>query len=92
MISFLERASHLGKEYLDKAISSFYRSAISGVRSGSPGQPFPDDIKMKEESEQVLNELTRFSPAHRLYSSLKSTAESNIARSLKEGEALEEAI
>lgn len=90
VIRFLDKANQHGKEVLDNAVSALCSSAISGVRSGSPGEPFPQDIKMRDEAEKALQEISRFAPARRLYESLKKYAEAEIKRSLGEREAFED--
>jgi hypothetical protein len=90
VIRFLEKAQHYGKERLDDAMGALIGSAISGVRSGTVGEPFPQDIKLKEDAENSLKEIPRFSPAYRLYENLKKHAEQSIEWSLREREQFEE--
>lgn len=90
VLRFLEKAKLFGKEQLENALSSLYASATSGVRSGTLGEPFPQDVKVKELAEKALNETPRFSPAYRLYEWLKKGAEKDIERSLQERELYEE--
>jgi transcriptional regulator with XRE-family HTH domain len=87
---FLDKAKQHGKELLDDAVSALYRSAITGVRLGTPGEPFPQDLMMRDEAEKALQEIPRFAPAHRLYESLKRHAEDDIKRSLRERETFED--
>ena len=56
----------MGVEVFDKAVSALYGSAIAGLRSGIPGEPFPQDIMIRDEAEKALQEIPRFAPAHRL--------------------------
>jgi transcriptional regulator with XRE-family HTH domain len=90
IIRFLEKAQQYGKDRLDDMVSVLIGSAISGLRSGTLGEPFPQDIKMKEDAEKALEEIPRFSPGYRLYENLKKHAEQNIERSLRERERYEE--
>lgn len=90
VIRFLEKAKHEGKEVLDDAVSALYYSATTGLKSGIPGEPFPEDILMRDEAEKVLQEIPRFAPAYRLYELLKKHAEADINRSLREAEAYED--
>lgn len=87
---FLDKAKQHGKEVLDNAVSALYSSAITGVKSGTPGEPFPQDLMMRDEAEKALQEIPRFAPAHRLYESLKRHAEDDIKRSLRERETFED--
>ncbi|MBU4260403.1 MAG: helix-turn-helix domain-containing protein [Proteobacteria bacterium] len=90
IIRFLGKAQQQSKERLDDVVSALIGSAISGLRSGKSGEPFPQDIKMKEDAEKALKEIPRFSPAYRLYEYLKKHAEQNIERSRREREQYEE--
>jgi hypothetical protein len=47
---FLDKAKQISPKVLKGAISSLYGSAIGGLRSGTPGEPVPRDLFMKEES------------------------------------------
>lgn len=90
VIRFLDKAKQHGKEVLDNAVSALYCSATTGLKRGIPGEPFPEDIMMRDEAERALQEITRFAPAYRLYELLKKHAEADINRSLREGEAYED--
>lgn len=90
VVRFLDKASQHGKEALDSAASALFSSAISGVKSGTPGEPFPRDVMMRDEAEKALLEIPRFAPARGLYESLKKHAEANIGISLREREAFED--
>jgi transcriptional regulator with XRE-family HTH domain len=87
---FLDRAGQHGREVLDDAVSALFRSAITGPRSGTPGEPFPQDLVLRDEAEKVLQEIPRFAPAYRLYEALKNNAKENINGSLRERETFEE--
>lgn len=86
---FLARVQQFGKKELDNAISALWSAEALGLRSGVPGQPFPRDLKMKEEAEKALKEIPRFSTAYRLYEAIQKTAEANIRQSFRDAEALE---
>jgi hypothetical protein len=87
---FMDKAKQQGKEVLENAASALYSSAISGLKSGIPGEPFPKDIKMRDDAENALQAIPRFAPARRLYESLKKSAEADINRSLRERETFED--
>jgi transcriptional regulator with XRE-family HTH domain len=87
---FLDRARQFGKDSVKHASSELFRSAISGGRSGIPGEPFPQDIEMKREANKALAELPRFSPAFSLYESIAQYADWGIKMSLRDAEAFEE--
>ena len=75
---------------LKDALSALRGAAISGVKKGTPGESFPQDKKMKEESENALKEIPRFSPAYKLYEDLKKYAEYNIKASYRDRESFDE--
>jgi len=87
---FLDKANQHGKEVLNNAVSALYSSVNTGVKSGTPGEPFPQDIMIRDEAEKALQEIPRFAPARRLYESLKKHAEDNIDCSLMERETFED--
>jgi hypothetical protein len=90
VMRFLNKAKQFGKECLRDALNALYGATISGTRKGIPGEPFPQDIKIKEDTEKALKEVSRFSPAYRLYEDLNKTANHNIARSIRERENYDE--
>ena len=90
VIAFLANARTFGKDVLESAISSIYRSGVTGVRSGAPGEPFDRDLNAKASSEAVLSTLALLSPAHRLYDLIKRSAERDIASSLRDRELFED--
>jgi transcriptional regulator with XRE-family HTH domain len=86
----LERAKRVDAESVKRVATGLFNSAISGVRQGTPGEPFPRDLEMKARAESVLRSISRFSPAHQLYEGLKAYAESGIERARLDREAFEE--
>jgi transcriptional regulator with XRE-family HTH domain len=90
VVRFLDRAKQDGKQILNDALDALYRSATTGSKSGPTGEPFAEDLVMKEEAEKALKEIPRFSPAYRLYELIKSNVERSIQWSLKRGEAFED--
>ena len=75
----LEKCKQISNEVLDDMIGALFSSAISGVKSGTPGLPYPRDQKLKAASEDAINALaSRFCPAYRLYNELRKYAEQEI--------------
>jgi hypothetical protein len=89
-IRLLETAKTFGMETFDAVLSELYAGAVSGMRSGTFGEPFPQDISLKAEAESLLRDIPRLSPAYQLYESIRDHADGNIKQSLREAEALEE--
>jgi hypothetical protein len=86
----LAKAKQVGPETLKHAIGALFSSAISGVRSGTAEEPMPRDVSMKEQSEQILQSLPRFSPAHKLYDGIRKHAEEGLAESRHVKESFED--
>lgn len=87
---YLAKAKQVGPEALKRAIGALFSSAISGVRSGTAGEPMPRDVSMKEQSEQILQSLPRFSPAHKLYDGIRKHAEEGLTESRHVKESFED--
>jgi transcriptional regulator with XRE-family HTH domain len=87
---YLEKAKQVSPELLKHAIGALFGSAISGVRTGTPGEPMPRDVSMKEDSAKILQSLPRFSPAYALYEALLKHAEEGLADSRRTKEAFED--
>lgn len=90
VLAFLEKAHGHGRKVFDHAVSALYCSAIAGGRSGIAGEPFPQDIKLRDDAVQTLHEIPRFAPAYRLYEYIKSHADESISRSIREREQFED--
>lgn len=90
VVQLVEKAAKFGPECRKAVSSNIFGMAISGMRSGTPGEPFPSDLKMKERAAAMLGRLPRVSPAYDLYESLLKHAEWGISEALKEREAFEE--
>jgi len=71
-------------------VTGLFNSAISGIRQGVPGEPFPRDLETKSKAESILRSLSRFSPAYQLYEALKNYSEWGIERARLDREAFEE--
>lgn len=93
-VEFIRRilgaARALGRAVHRDLSSSLYAVAVSGVRSGTPGVPFPEDLRAKQQSEAILARLSKADPAYELYHALKMHAEHGIERSQAQGKAMDE--
>lgn len=90
VVRLIETASKLGSDMLDMMVDSLYRSAISGLRTSTPGKPSPRDTTMRDEAKKALQDLPKFAPARRLYELMKKDAQANIADSIRQGEIFED--
>ena len=60
--------------------SELYCTSQSGVKSGTPGEPYPQDIQCRDKAIEVLKSLPRYSVAYELYDDLRKDAEYEIKR------------
>ncbi|MCJ9668532.1 MULTISPECIES: helix-turn-helix domain-containing protein [unclassified Neorhizobium] len=79
-VSLMDRAQQFGPETMRMVGAELFGSAVSGVKSGTSGQPFPQDISLKEQAQAVLTRLSRFSAAFGLYEGLYQHAAGEIDR------------
>lgn len=86
----LNAAELIGEDAVDAIRSAIAAAALSGIRGGTPGEPFPEDLRMEQHCEQMLASLSRAEPAFDLYDGLLKDARYAIARQRKSREALEE--
>ena len=87
LLYFAEGSSPKSVEMLT---SSVYAATVSGSRSGTPGEPFREDLEMEEIAGARLKELSRFDPARTLYTWLLSHAQENIKRQALEKRAMDD--
>jgi transcriptional regulator with XRE-family HTH domain len=90
VMNFLERCDHAGDPVRRKAIDALYRVTTSGVRSGTPGEPFPRDVECRDKSIAVMARLPRLSPAYELYDMLRAHSEHSIEFARKDAEAYDD--
>lgn len=80
VIASLEQASKQSNTCYDRVNSWLYGAAISGERSGTPGQPFPQDIEMRDRAYDIMSNLPFGSVGHKFYKQLNEAAKSRIER------------
>jgi hypothetical protein len=85
----LDVAETLGDEAVATIRSAFFSATISGVRGTTPGEPFPEDIRLRAHAQQALAELSRADPAYDMFAEFLLVAEQGIERQRKEKEALD---
>ena len=87
-VNLLERAYAAGFDCYRSVVSNLTSSAISGTRSGTPGQPMSEDVAMKDQASEVLNQFDAGSPPYKFYASLVKFAETSIREDLMRDEEL----
>jgi transcriptional regulator with XRE-family HTH domain len=86
----LQNAQPFGDETLRSATSTLYASAITGMRQGIPGEPFPEDIAMLDNAKRMLVNLSSTEPTYKLYNAIKNHAERAIEEQKREGKIIDE--
>ena len=84
----LENAYKINDDCYRNVRSHFYCSAVSETRSGSPGQPMPQDIRLRDHAMELLKKFPAGSPTHQFYSSLIRYAENAMRDQLARDEEL----
>ncbi len=84
----LHAASGHGDERLRAARSALHRSAVSGVRSGRPGEPFPEDVRQRDTAAKIAAGLPRGSIEEAFYRDVESSAVDSIRWSTERDEHL----
>jgi transcriptional regulator with XRE-family HTH domain len=75
---FLDQCDRAGRPARQKGVEELFRSAISGVRSGIPGQPMPHDLENRRCAAEIMTRLPKRSGAYELYNMILRDAERSI--------------
>jgi len=86
----LKAARNRGKSVHRDMTFAFYASAAHGMRSGTVGEPFPEDLVLKDRAQRMLSTMSKAHPAFGLYDDLVRHAEDNIKRSVEEAKEMDE--
>lgn len=86
--NLLERADAARSDCYRSAASILRSSALSGTRSGTPGQPMPEDVAIRDQASAVKSSFDAGSPPYRFYDSLANVAETSIREDLLRDEEL----
>lgn len=76
----IEDAHKLGPEFYKNVTRALYLSVVQGSKSGTAGEPFPEDIKQRDVSKERMDKLPVSSPLYRFYKMLFEEALSEIKR------------
>lgn len=86
----LRAARSVGRKVHKDLSSAIFASSVSGVRSGTPGQPFDADVRLKKLAEERIERITRADPAYDLYVAMRDHAAQDIERQLADGRRMDE--
>jgi transcriptional regulator with XRE-family HTH domain len=87
--NLLAAAHGITQDAVRRISSSLHMATSSGVRSTTPGEPFPEDVRLEKHASDVLSTLSRWDPAYGLYSGLLRSAKSGIEWQRREKEAMD---
>ncbi|MFD4538033.1 hypothetical protein ACFWNL_36515 [Kitasatospora sp. NPDC058397] len=80
----LQTAAQHSNELYHRVGGHLMNAVMSGVKSTSPGEPFPQDVEVREQAARIRAGLTAGSPEDRFYSALEDRAGAEIERALRE--------
>ena len=86
--NLLERAYAASFDCHRSVASNLTSSAISGARSGTPGQPMPEDVALRDKALAATSQFDAGSPPYRFYDSLVNFSEASIREDLLRDEEL----
>jgi hypothetical protein len=76
--NLLEKAYRAGDECYEAVSSNLFGIAASRVKMGIPGQPFPEDVRLRDQASAVAKQFLKGSPIRKFFDSLAAYAESDI--------------
>ena len=86
--NLLDRAHTASADCLSKCHWQLVGCAMFGTRSGTAGQPMPQDVAIRDQARAVASQLDAGSPVNRFYASLAESAEKSIRNDLLRDEEL----
>ena len=63
-------------------IGALWGATISGIRSGTPGEPFPETVEQRDKSREMAKDLPAGSIEKRFYTDMATSADRDILREL----------
>ena len=81
----LHAADQLGEDVQRAMAGALWSATVSGVRSGTPGEPFPETIEQRDKSRDIAKELPAGSIERRFYVDMAKSAEKDILREVEDG-------
>jgi transcriptional regulator with XRE-family HTH domain len=84
VLRLFRRSKSYGAKMLRALRSTLFSSAAFGSRSGTPREPFPEDLELQKSATEALGKLGRFDPAYEFYADLIKHAEHEIERQRRE--------
>lgn len=82
VVMLLKTASRLSEELFRRTAGSLHSAVFSGFRFGTPGQPYPEDVDIKERAQRIRAGLPRGSAVDLFYKALMDSAQHSIDRAI----------
>jgi hypothetical protein len=76
--NLLEKAHAISDDYYREVESNLMIVAISGKRMRTPGEPFPQDIALRDQSREAASHYPSGSPVHKFYATSQKSTEASI--------------
>ncbi|MFJ8441251.1 hypothetical protein [Kitasatospora griseola] len=80
----LQRSARQSNELYRRVGGYLMNAEMSGMKSTSPGEPFPRDVEVREQASRIRARLAAGSPEDRFYSALQDRANAEIEGALRE--------
>ncbi|MCT9011625.1 ATP-binding protein [Streptomyces rhizosphaerihabitans] len=80
----LRAADSNGDESLNRMKSSLHAAVITGMRSTSPGQPYPEDIEQRAKATALADTCRKGSVEEQFYRALAESAQERIQQEVRE--------
>lgn len=84
VVGALQASTRFGKDCEQRMMQALWRASISGIRSGTPGRPYQEDIEQRDRSLQIASNLPAGSVEAEFYRDMSASAIGSIARSVDE--------
>ena len=80
----LQAADQLGEDVLRDMVGALWDATTSGIRSGTPGEPFPETIEQRDKSRDIAQDLPAGSIEKRFYTDMAKSADRDILRDIED--------
>lgn len=82
--SALHAADQLGENVIRDLVGALWSATISGIRQGTPGEPFPETVEQRDKSRAMAKDLPAGSIEKRFYTDMAKSADRDILRELND--------
>jgi hypothetical protein len=82
----LDQAFQAGEDCFNGVRADLFGMTVLGERHGTAGQPFPQDIELRDQAAEMLKKLPPGTRAHQFFADVEKRAKRNISAALTEAE------